>query len=139
MNGMGGSSGALYGTLFLRASQAVAEVSALSTQDLARMWAAGLDGVQQRGKAQPGDKTMVDALAPAAEALARAADEGLAPPEALARAAQAAQDGTQRTAELSAQHGRAKFTGARSRGHVDAGAASVALMLEAMAQSLAAG
>lgn len=128
MNRMGGSSGALYGTLFLRVSAAVQGLDTLDLNAFAALWEAGLKGVKERGKAAEGDKTMLDALAPAAAAF-QAAPDLLS---ALEAAAQAARAGAEKTKEMIAKHGRAKYTGERSLGHVDAGAASVALMFEAM-------
>lgn len=132
MNRMGGASGALYGTLFLRAGTSITDKDVLSPDDIAGMWQAGLDGVMQRGKAQPGDKTMIDALAPAAEAFRHAVEAGDDLAGAFGRAADAARNGALRTSELIAQHGRAKFVGERGVGHVDAGAMSIAVMFEAI-------
>ena len=85
--------------------------------------------MQKRGKAQPGDKTMIDALAPAADAAQAAVDEGLSLADGLARIATAAQAGAATTTDMVAQHGRAKFLGDRSRGYQDAGATSLAVMV----------
>jgi dihydroxyacetone kinase-like protein len=132
MNRMGGSSGALYGTLFLRASITVKDKLELTGADMAAMWQAGLDGVMQRGGAQVGDKTMVDALAPAVIAFNDVIAQGRPASEAYEAAAAAAQYGAVHTADLAAKHGRAKFIGERSVGHLDAGAVSVALLFEAL-------
>lgn len=132
MNRMGGSAGALYGTLFLRASTVAKEKAELTGDDLAAMWQAGLEGVMQRGKAQIGDKTMVDALAPAIAAFRDSVQSGSSITTAFEQAAAAARAGAQATAALVAKHGRAKFVGERSLGHVDAGAASVALLFETL-------
>ncbi|RMF81578.1 MAG: dihydroxyacetone kinase subunit L, partial [Chloroflexi bacterium] len=132
MNAMGGASGALYGTLFLQASAAVKGQATLGVVDFAAMWQAGLNGVIERGKAELGGKTMIDALQPAFDALKIANDEDQSLADALAAAADAAQQGADATAEMVAQYGRAKFTGERSRGQVDAGAASMAVMFKAM-------
>jgi phosphoenolpyruvate---glycerone phosphotransferase subunit DhaL len=128
MNRMGGASGALYGTLFLRAGAAAKDKVTLRHGDLKALWRAGLEGVIQRGKAQVGDKTMIDALQPAVLAFAGGADIG----DSFERAAAAADTGAQGTAALVAQHGRARFVGERAVGHVDAGARSIALMFGAM-------
>jgi phosphoenolpyruvate---glycerone phosphotransferase subunit DhaL len=128
MNRMGGASGALYGTLFLRAGVAAKDIIVLTHDDLKTLWRAGLDGVIQRGKAQVGDKTMVDALQPAVLAFAEGTDIG----DSFERAAAAADRGAQESAALVAQHGRARFVGERAVGHVDAGARSIALMFSAM-------
>lgn len=132
MNRMGGSAGALYGTLFLRASISAKGKTALSGSDLAAMWQAGLDGVKQRGKAQVGDKTMVDALAPAVEAFQQAINANRDIATAFEQAASAARAGAAETAQQVAKFGRAKFVGERSLGHQDAGAVSAALMFETL-------
>ncbi|MFN8448151.1 MAG: dihydroxyacetone kinase subunit DhaL [Anaerolineae bacterium] len=128
MNRMGGASGALYGTLFLRAGMAAKDKAALSHDDMKTLWRAALDGVIARGKAKPGDKTMIDALQPAVDAFAAAATLD----ESFERAAAAAAEGAQATANMVAQHGRARFVGERALGHVDAGARSIAVMFAAM-------
>ncbi len=128
MNRMGGASGALYGTLFLRAGGVVKDKSVLKHDDMKALWQAALEGVMQRGKAQTGDKTMVDSLILAVKAFA----EGRSLADSFERAAIAATEGAQRTAQMIARHGRAKFAGARAVGHVDAGARSVAVMFAAM-------
>jgi phosphoenolpyruvate---glycerone phosphotransferase subunit DhaL len=132
MNRMGGSSGALFGTLFLRAAMTVKDQPTLSPAQFAAMWQAGAEGVMARGKSQPGDKTMVDALVPAVEALSRAVAEGKSLLLALDEAAQAAARGAENTASLQAKHGRARYVQERALGHVDAGAQSTALIFEAM-------
>lgn len=132
MNRMGGSSGALFGTLFLRAAMTAKEQQTLSPALFAAMWQAGAAGVMARGKSQPGDKTMVDALVPAVEALNQAVADGKALLLALEDAAQAAAHGAEITASLQAKHGRARYVGGRAVGHVDAGARSTALIFEAM-------
>ncbi|MBC7810321.1 MAG: dihydroxyacetone kinase subunit L [Burkholderiales bacterium] len=128
MNRMGGASGALYGTLFLRACGTVQGKYVLTHDDLKTMWQVGLEGVMQRGKAQPGDKTMIDALQPAVNAFAEADDLH----EAFRKAAAAAARGARSTAQMIAKHGRAKFAGERSLGHEDAGAGSITVMFSAM-------
>lgn len=128
MNRMGGASGALYGTLFLRAGMTTKGKAKLSHDDMKALWRAALDGVTARGKAQPGDKTMIDALQPAVEAFAASASLA----ESFERAAAAADGGAQATTKMIAQHGRAKFVGERSIGHIDSGARSIAVMFTAM-------
>jgi phosphoenolpyruvate---glycerone phosphotransferase subunit DhaL len=127
MNRMGGASGALYGTLFLRGSMAAQDRSMLSHDDMKRVWQSALEGVMKRGKAQPGDKTMVDALKPAVEAFAAGQDFR----ESFELAASSAAAGAAQTADMVARHGRARFVGERAIGHVDAGAASIAVMFDA--------
>ena len=128
MNGMGGASGALFGTLFLKGVAAIHGKERLVKTDLDQLWAAGLAGVKARGKAAIGDKTMVDALEPAVLAFA-AIDDAAA---AWRAAADAAATGAASTAELIARQGRAKFLGERGIGHQDPGATTIALMFEAL-------
>lgn len=131
---VGGSSGPLYGTAFLRAA---AELGGeVTPPEAAAALEAALAGVKQRGKAEPGEKTMIDALDPAARAAREAADGGKSVPEVLRAAADAARDGAQATAPMVASKGRASYLGGRSAGHVDPGAASTHLLLEAIAGSL---
>jgi dihydroxyacetone kinase-like protein len=132
MNRMGGSSGALFGTLFLRAAMSVKSAETLSPDQFASLWQAGLEGVMERGKAQPGDKTMVDALAPAANALKQTLDHNEPLLRALEIAAESAEQGAKSTETMQARHGRARYIGERAVGHIDAGAQSVALMFAAL-------
>jgi dihydroxyacetone kinase-like protein len=120
---VGGASGPLYGTAFLRMAAAAGD-----EVDLAKVLRAALDGVIARGKAEPGDKTMVDALAPAVDALEAGAG--------LAAAADAAAKGRDATIPLVARKGRASYLGERSAGHADPGATSVTLLLTAAATTL---
>ena len=128
MNRMGGASGALFGTFFLKGAGIATGKDSLSKADMDRILQAGLAGVKGRGKAEMGDKTMVDALEPAVDAFC--ASDAYGP--AWQMAAQAARRGAESTAGMLARHGRAKFIGERARGHQDAGAASIALMFEAI-------
>jgi dihydroxyacetone kinase-like protein len=128
LNRMGGASGALYGTLFLRMSATCKDRADLNLADWQTALRAGLEGVQSRGKAAPGDKTLVDALAPAVAAISTA--DTLS--SAFAAAAAAAQAGADQTAQMVAKFGRAKFVGERARGHVDAGARSMAVLFAAL-------
>ena len=130
---VGGSSGALFGTLFLRMAGVVRGIETVTLTEWAAAWEAGLAGVQARGGAKPGDKTMVDALAPAVMAFRTAVDAGAGGPEAATRAAAAAQEGAEATAGMVAALGRARFTGERSLGTQDAGAVSVALLMDTLA------
>lgn len=132
---VGGASGPLYGTAFLRAASAVAEVDELDGEAVARTLQAGLEGVTARGKAVTGDKTMIDALSPAVEAAKAAAGAGDGPAEVLAKAAEAARGGAEATEPLVARKGRASYLGERSAGHLDPGARSTALLLSAFAES----
>jgi dihydroxyacetone kinase len=122
--------GTLVATGFLAAARAPDEPSGPPLKRLARLLAAAEAGIEQRGKAKPGDRTVLDALAPAVEALTGAASEGLDLEAALQRAAEAARAGAERTAEMEPRAGRARWLGERSRGHPDAGAVLVALVFE---------
>lgn len=128
---VGGASGPLFGTLFLRMGTSLGGSDAVSATDLAAALRSGLVGVVDRGKASAGDKTMYDALAPAVDAL----DAGLAEGAPLAAALEAAKDaaaaGRDATTPMLARKGRASYLGERSVGHQDPGATSVALLLEA--------
>ncbi|MEM9951417.1 MAG: dihydroxyacetone kinase subunit DhaL [Chloroflexota bacterium] len=126
MNRMGGASGALYGTFFLKAALTAKGKSSLSKDDIDKLLQAGLKGVKQRGKSDVGDKTMIDALSPAVLAFVDA--DNLV--SGWQSASQAAKTGANSTINLVAKHGRAKFAGERSKGHMDAGAKSIALMFE---------
>ena len=132
---VGGASGPLFGTLFLRMGTAFGETNPSSPEQLAIALRAGLEGVVARGKAESGDKTMYDALAPAVEALDGALARQASLSAALARASAAATAGRDATIPMLARKGRASYLGERSVGHQDPGATSVALLLEAATQS----
>ena len=134
---VGGASGPLLGTAFLRAAGAVGESEELTGLLIAQALASARDGVIARGKAEPGDKTMVDALAPAATAAAAAADAGSDVASVLAAAAEAAAAGAQATVPWRARRGRASYLGERSMGHVDPGARSTAYLIASLARSAA--
>jgi dihydroxyacetone kinase-like protein len=129
----GGASGPLYGTFFMRAGSAVKGKETIDLGDWASMMEAGLQGVIRRGKAEVGDKTMVDALTPAVEALQQAADEGDDWDAALTAAAEAAREGMEATIPLIAKKGRASYLGERSKGHQDPGATSSYYLMETAA------
>ncbi|MHC9550165.1 dihydroxyacetone kinase subunit DhaL [Corynebacterium diphtheriae] len=131
---VGGASGPLLGTAFLRASKALTAPT-IDASSAAAFIAAALEGIQARGKANEGEKTMVDAWAPAAHAAATAADEGASPADVLARAAAAASQGAADTESMVATKGRASYLGERSVGHRDPGATSSAYFLQAAADA----
>ena len=131
---IGGATGPLFGTFFLRGGEVVAGKAATSAEDLASMFEGGLAGVRALGGAAVGDKTMVDALTPAALAL-RGASAG-DPIEALRAAAEAAERGAVATREMVARKGRARYQGERSLGHQDAGATSVSLLVRVLAEEM---
>ena len=133
---VGGAGGPLYGTLFVRMGQAAAGKDGLTLPDVRDVLAAGLKGVVDRGKAERGDKTMVDALGPAVEALDAAVAAGLAPGEAMREAAEAAESGAAATTPMLARKGRASYLGPRSVGHQDPGATSSALLLRTLAETI---
>ena len=136
--GFGGASGPLYGSFFLDASKAAAGHGELTLADWARVFEAGMHGVESRGKATVGDKTMIDALMPALEVLQHASGSGeLAP--VLRRAADAAGRGAESTTPMFARKGRASYLGERSAGHPDPGAVSSSLLLSALADAAEAG
>jgi dihydroxyacetone kinase-like protein len=137
ISSVGGAGGPLYGTLFMQMGQSTVGKEELDAEAFADALEAGVKGVQARGKAEPGDKTMVDALLPAAEALRAAAGEGADLAAALRRAADAAREGRDATVDLVARKGRASYLGERSRGHQDPGATSSHLLLESAATALA--
>jgi dihydroxyacetone kinase-like protein len=132
---VGGASGPLYGTFFLRMAGALGPDPA-DDETFARALRAGLDGVIARGKAEPGDKTMLDALAPACDALDAALAAGQSLGEALEAMAEAARNGRDATVPLVARKGRASYLGERSAGHQDPGATSTALLLDAAVSTL---
>jgi dihydroxyacetone kinase-like protein len=132
ISGVGGASGPLYGTLFLKASTAVAGKQELSSEDMVALLQAAVDGVVQRGKANLGDKTMLDALSPAVDAFKQAVAEGASTIEALQQAVAVAEEGMKNTIPLVARKGRASYLGDRSANHQDPGATSTYLMLKTL-------
>jgi dihydroxyacetone kinase-like protein len=136
VSSVGGAAGPLYGTLFLQMGTASAGRTALDTEGWAAALEAGLQGLQSRGKAEVGDKTMIDALAPAVEALKGASGDDEA--EALRRSADAAWQGVESTIPLVARKGRASYLGERSAGHQDPGATSLHLLLRSAAEAVGA-
>ena len=131
---VGGASGPLYGTAFLRAGVAVAGKQPFGPADFVALLEAFLGGIVAHGKAQPGEKTMVDALTPALAAAKEALNEGLPLKELSSRATQAAEEGMKATIPLLATKGRASYLGERSVGHQDPGATSSWLILRSLTQ-----
>jgi dihydroxyacetone kinase-like protein len=136
VSSVGGAAGPLYGTFFIQMGSASSGKDELALADWGRAVKAGVDGVQARGKAEPGDKTMVDALLPAAEALGDAAHQGADVEDGLRRAADAAEEGMKATINLVARKGRASYLGPRSAGHQDPGATSSYLLMKSAADVL---
>jgi len=136
---VGGASGPLYGTAFRGAGKALGDTADVDLPGLAAALEAALAGVQRLGAAREGDKTMVDALAPATGAFSKAIAEGASDADALTALAEAAQAGAVATVSMQALKGRASYLGPRSVGHEDPGAASTALILAALRDAVLAG
>jgi dihydroxyacetone kinase-like protein len=131
---VGGAAGPLYGTFFLRAGTAGADRTALDSGALIAVLEAGVNGVQARGNAQLGDKTMYDVLDPALEAARQAQGQPIL--DGLAATVTAARNGLNKSKQLIAKRGRARYLGQRSAGHVDPGAASSVMLLESLLETL---
>jgi dihydroxyacetone kinase-like protein len=132
VSSVGGAAGPLYGTLFRQMGSAAAGKDELDLDGWTAAVEAGVKGLQARGKAEPGDKTMIDAWLPALDALRAGGDLG----EALTRSADAAEEGMKATTPMEARRGRASYLGPRSVGHQDPGATSTYLLLRAAAETL---
>ena len=131
----GGSTGPLLGSLFMGMSESVDGKEKLTGSDLAAMFRAGLDGMSEQSKAKVGDKTMMDAIVPAVEAIEKAAADGKSIPEMLDAGAKAAADGAEATKDMQAKFGRARNLGDRTIGCKDPGATSMAFIFAAFADS----
>jgi dihydroxyacetone kinase-like protein len=136
---VGGASGPLWGSALRRAGRALGDGDEFDGAALADALDAALAGVTELGAAVPGDKTMVDALAPAAATLRAEVDEGASLEQAVAAAADAADEGARATVPLQARKGRASYLGERSIGHQDPGATSAALVMRALQQAVTQG
>jgi dihydroxyacetone kinase-like protein len=132
----GGASSGLLGTFFAGMGDVALAQDAMNCNDLAQSFQAGLRAVSRQTKARPGDKTMMDALIPAVDAVSAAAGAGKAIPQALDDAALAAKLGAEATRDLVARYGRARSLGERTRGHPDAGATSIALIFRGFREGL---
>jgi phosphoenolpyruvate---glycerone phosphotransferase subunit DhaL len=135
---VGGAAGPLYGTAYLKGAVAAGSEASLDGSAVAAVLAASRDGIVLRGKAEPGDKTMIDAWTPAVEAAESPARDGADAAAVLSAAADAAEAGAIATEPLVARKGRASYLGERSAGHRDPGAQSTALLLRAAADTAAA-
>jgi len=133
---VGGASGPLWGTALRRAGRSIGDGESFDAAALALALEAALDGVVELGAAQPGDKTMVDALQPAVRVLRERVDGGASTEEAVAAAREAAEGGMQATVPLQASKGRASYLGERSIGHQDPGATSTVFILRALEQAV---
>jgi len=136
LNAVGASSGPLYATAFMRAGAAAKGKALLSDADFVAAFQAMAQGIRDRGKAEPGEKTMIDAWVPAAAAAGNALANGKAAYEAIDAAANAAAEGAEATRHMVAAKGRSARLGDRSIGHVDPGAASAVTVIRAIADSL---
>lgn len=132
---VGGASGPLYGTAFMKAGAACKGLSELDAESFRKAFEAAIGGIKLRGKSEEGEKTMLDALCPAFRAYAEKVEADLPLKTALEAAAIAAENGLAHTSEIIATKGRASYLGERSLGHVDPGAASSALMLKVLAEN----
>ena len=130
INSMGGASGVIFGTMFLGGVKGLPAKTELDCAIMAQMCRKSVDAIKQRGQAQVGDKTMVDAYEPAVEAMEAYAGDDLA--EMLSAAAEAAEKGVESTKNFIAKFGRARYLGERALGHQDAGATSVSIIISAM-------
>jgi dihydroxyacetone kinase-like protein len=133
---IGGSMGPIYGTIFMDAASAGEDLEEISVEGLADMLGAGLEGLQEIVEAQVGDKTLVDTLSPAVDSLKKSAENGTDFKTALEEMKQAARDGRDSTKDLVAKFGRSSRLGERSKGVLDAGAASCCIILEAIADGI---
>lgn len=131
LNSVGGAMGALYGTLFLKASKEVMGKMEIQLEDLIKMFEAGEKGIQEMGKAQPGDKTLLDTIDPAVKALKEAQAQGKSLDDALADFSEAARKGAESTKGMISKIGRSSRLGERTIGHQDAGATSCYFILRA--------
>ena len=130
---MGGASGPLFGTIFMKAGKALGDTPEIGVPELASMFAASLAGVKTLGKSDVGDKTLIDALAPATIALEAAAAKNLSLSQALDDASAAAAQGVEDTKQLIANRGRAHYVGERGLGHQDAGATAIQMLFKVFA------
>jgi phosphoenolpyruvate---glycerone phosphotransferase subunit DhaL len=130
---IGGTSGPIWGTAFLRAGGALADVSEPRNEEVIAALRAAIEGIKQRGQTDLGDKTLLDALVPAVDELEVALPDGAG--EAIVRAAATARESAEATKGMLAQRGRASYTGERSRDSVDAGAVGIAVMFEAVSKA----
>ncbi len=136
MSAIGGASGSLYGTLFIAMSKA-AKGQELSVSTFAEAFAQGVEAVKRRGKADAGEKTMLDVYIPVADYLKQAEANSTPWPEILEQVCDTANQGMEATRDMVATKGRASFLGERTRGHIDAGAKTAELMICAIASVLA--
>jgi dihydroxyacetone kinase phosphoprotein-dependent L subunit len=131
---IGGTSGPIWGTAILRVGTALKGKETFEAADVVKGLRASVEGIKARGKAELGDKTLLDSLVPAIDTLEEQVNAGASPAEAVAAMAVTARKAADETAKLQARRGRASYTGERSIGSVDAGATAIAVLLEALAK-----
>ncbi|MBG6026279.1 dihydroxyacetone kinase ADP-binding subunit DhaL [Proteus mirabilis] len=136
LSNIGGASGPLFGTFFIRAAKPTASLQSLELNQLVEMVTEGVEGIVSRGKAEPNDKTMCDVWWPVVESLKHANEQNLSIKEAIAQAQIVAEKAAENTIAMQARKGRASYLGERSIGHKDPGSASVVLMIQALANSI---
>lgn len=136
VSSVGGASGPLYGTFFMKFGTAAGAADLLEPDQLVSAFRAGFNGVVGRGKAEVGDKTMIDAMSPALEALEKSVTDGESLVAATRAAAEAARRGRESTIDLVARKGRASYLGERAKGHQDPGATSTTYLFEALAAAV---
>ncbi|WP_219410206.1 dihydroxyacetone kinase subunit DhaL [Proteus terrae] len=136
LSNIGGASGPLFGTFFIRAAKPTASLQNLELNQLVEMVTEGVAGIVSRGKAEPNDKTMCDVWWPVVESLKQSNEQNLSIKEALNQAQIVAEKAAENTTPMQARKGRASYLGERSIGHKDPGSASVVLMIQALANSI---
>ncbi|MBG2915537.1 dihydroxyacetone kinase ADP-binding subunit DhaL [Proteus cibarius] len=136
LSNIGGASGPLFGTFFIRAAKPTASLQNLELNQLVEMVTEGVAGIVSRGKAEPNDKTMCDVWWPVVESLKQSNEQNLSIKEALNQAQIVAEKAAENTIPMQARKGRASYLGERSIGHKDPGSASVVLMIQALANSI---
>ncbi|NFO88755.1 dihydroxyacetone kinase subunit L [Clostridium botulinum] len=136
VSNVGGASGPLYGTAFMKAAMVVNKKSEMDINDFVKVLEEALGGIKMRGKGQEGEKTMIDTLSPAIEAGNKSIGENKSVKEVLLEIKEAAKNGMEYTKDIVATKGRASYVGERSIGHIDAGATSMYLILNTIVEEL---
>ena len=135
ISAVGGVSGTIWGTAFLRAGMALGAKETIAQEDIIPLFRSAIEGIKKRGNSDLGDKTLLDALIPAVDALEKAINEGKTGSQALEEAALVAREKAEATRPMLAKRGRAAYTGERSIGTLDAGAVAMAVLFEAVSQA----
>jgi len=135
ISAVGGASGTIWGTAFLRAGMTLGNKETVTQEDIIPMFHSAIEGIKKRGNSDLGDKTLLDALVPAVDALEKALAEGKSGSEALDEAAIVARERAEATRPMLAKRGRAAYTGERSIGTLDAGAVAMAVLFEAVSKA----